>query len=115
MSTAAQEAQTAFDALSLEDSDTDCVSVSSIDTQTTITFNNCVFEGITVNGQMTVTSTDTLTNTSGNLTLAGPGLPSSPTTVSWNMVISIGDVVSITGEITVNGTTYTYDELGVTY
>ena len=81
----------------------------------TITFNNCVFDGISVSGQMMVSSVESNTSSSGSLVLAGPGLPASPLTVSWSLNIFVGDTVSITGGITVNGTTYSYDELGVTY
>ncbi|MFW5843245.1 MAG: hypothetical protein ACOCW6_04920, partial [Spirochaetota bacterium] len=69
---AAQAAAEAFGAVgaATDEVSPDCVSFDG----DTIYFNNCVFDGITVNGQMTVTPTDTLTTSSGNLTLAGGDL-----------------------------------------
>ena len=114
-----QAAQAAAEAFGYVDSAYDevpptCIELEYGDTQTTITFNNCVFDEITVNGSMTVSSMRTQTTSSGSLTLAGAGLPASPLTVSWSLLI-VSEPPSISGQISVGGTTYTYDELGIVY
>lgn len=109
---AAQAAAEAFAAVgaATDEIPPDCVSFDG----DTIFFNNCVFDGISVNGQMTVSSMRTQTTSSGSLTLAGAGLPASPLTVSWSLLI-VSEPPSISGQISVGGTTYTYDELGIVY
>lgn len=73
-------------------------------------------EGTSVNGKMTIGNpSEILTTSSGSLVLSGAGIPDSPLTVSWNISIESGSTVLVTGQITVDGTTYSYDELGVTY
>jgi hypothetical protein len=92
--------------------DPDCITFDG----DTVYFNNCVFDGVSLDGQMTVTSlTDTTFSSSGSLVLAGPGIPQSPLSVSWSILITTSPSFAISGQITVAGTTYSYDELGVPY
>ena len=91
-----------------------CMVVSEDMTDTSIilsvTFNNCVFEGITIDGTITITITPTgeysgtITYT-GSLTMSGPGAPCS--SVSFNMTMTFTETsFSASGTVTIDGTTF---------
>jgi hypothetical protein len=91
-----------------------CVDMSEESTATTmtmsVTFNNCVFDGITVDGTMTMTITQTGPESgtieySGSLTMSGTGAPCS--SVSFDMTMTIdGASYSVSGTVTIDGETF---------
>jgi hypothetical protein len=106
---AQQGAQVAFDAFANLSEGGDCVSSEITDSTTTLTFTDCIFDGVTLNGTISVTDNDGSISTSGDLELSGGGIPVS--SVTWDMNVN----TTISGTITVDGTTFSYDDLGATY
>jgi len=91
----------------------ECVTESESETQASLTFTNCEFDGVIVNGTVTMAFSGTETQASitftGTLNFTGAGAPASSVSFNFTLTIDMSSYpysFAMSGTVTIDGTVF---------